>query len=217
MKKYSGAALLNLGLIIAIAPLASAGTIGISGGTLIVGTEPGDGAQSISGAISGTDLVISGITFDLVTPGCASTAPGTFTCPLSGFNELVVLGGDGDDAITMAGITAPTFAIMILGGRGNDVLVGSGGPDTIFGGPGDDVLIGGPGVDCLNPGPGDNITIQSLIPNGCSGPDPVVTPLPRAAATDVPEPGGLLLFGTGLIALPLAGRKLRERRSAHRS
>ena len=98
---------------------------------------------------------------------------------------------------------------MLLGGPGNDVLVGSGGDDTIFGGPGDDVLIGGPGVDCLSAGPGSNVVIQAVL--SCfDGPDPVITPLPRAESV-VPEPGGLLLLGTGLAILPLCRRSDKKR------
>lgn len=189
------------GMMAIVAPPASAGTIGItSDGKLIVGTEAGDPSQSISASIAGTNLVISGVKFDLVTPGC--TRIGDVFCSLSGFNELIVLGGNGDDAIILSAIAAPPpFTTLILGGSGNDVLVGSGGDDTIFGGPGDDILIGGPGVDCLSPGPGNNVLIQA--PLSCAGPDPVITPLPRTE-TAVPEPSGLLLLATGLAFLPLA-------------
>ena len=226
MKKYNAPIPLNLvgslrgprvagallaGLMVTLAPLASAGTIGISDFKLIIGTEPEDGNQAITASISGTNLLISGVTFDVVTPGC--TGVGTVNCNLSGFNELIVLGGNGDDVIDLSAISAPAFATLILGGPGDDVLVGSGGDDTIFGGPGDDVLIGGPGNDCLNAGSGSNIVIQALA--SCfDGPDPVITPLPRPAAV-APEPGGLLLLGTGLAALPMMrrGRRGRSRRA----
>jgi Ca2+-binding RTX toxin-like protein len=210
MKKYNrgpwmvGA--LVAGLMMTMAPMASAGTIGISGLKLIVGTEPGDGSQSIAVSISGTDILISGVNFDIVTPGCSGL--GTVTCALSGFNELIVLGGSGDDVINLSAITTPTFSTLILGGPGNDVLIGSGGDDTIFGGPGDDILIGGPGNDCLSPGNGDNVVIQAAT--SCfDGPDPVIMPLPRPAS--VPEPNELLLVGTGLGTLALANRSFRKR------
>jgi hypothetical protein len=196
-------------MIFILAPLASAGTIGISDGKLIVGTEPGDGSQAISASIVGTNLVISGVNFDIVTPGC--TGVGDVTCALSGFNELIVLGGAGDDVISLGAISAPTFSTLILGGPGDDVLIGSGGDDTIFGGPGDDILIGGPGIDCLVGGPGNNVQIQAPRSSCFNGPDPVITPLPRVAAA-TPEPSALWLMGTGLAVLPLTRRKLRERR-----
>jgi Ca2+-binding RTX toxin-like protein len=198
------------GVMITLAPLASAGTIGINGGSLIVGTESGDGQQSIVGTTSGTNLLISGVNFDLVTPGCSGSGPGSFLCPVSGFNQLLVLGGDGDDVIDLTRISAPSFAITILGGAGADLLLGSGHHDRIFGDTGDDVLIGGPGTDCLNGGPGDNV----LIGGGCNaGTEPVIAPLPRANA---PEPAGLLLVASGLGVLPMMRRKLLSITSAQR-
>ena len=222
MNKYNAPAMLNpvrsarspriagallAGLMVTLAPLASAGTIGISGGRLIVGTEPGDAEQAISVSISGTDLVILGVNFDLVTPGC--TGQGTFLCALSGFNELVILGGSGDDVVDLSGISAPGFAITVLGGAGADVLIGSGGNDKMYGGSGDDVLIGGAGLNCLSGGPGNNIVLQG----GCNaGPDPVIAPLTR---TNVPEPGGLALLATGLVVLPFT--RLRKQRGRGKS
>src|SRR5689334_21534260 len=75
-------------LVITLAPLASAGTIGISGGSLIIGTEPGDGSQAIFGSTAGQDILFTGINFDLVTPGCTGSGPGSFLCPVSGFTSL---------------------------------------------------------------------------------------------------------------------------------
>jgi Ca2+-binding RTX toxin-like protein len=210
MKKYNcgpwmvGA--LVAGLLMTLPPVASAGTIGIRDLKLIVGTEPGDGNQVIAASISGMDIVFSGLNFDIVTPGCSGF--GTITCALSGFNELIVLGGNGDDAINLSAITAPAFSTLILGGPGNDVLIGSGGDDTIFGGPGDDVLIGGPGIDCLNSGPGNNVVIQ--VATSCQNvPDPDITPLPRPSS--VPEPSALMLLGAGLGTLAIANRDFRKR------
>lgn len=192
------AATLLVGLMITLAVLAHAGTIGISGGTLIIGTEPGNGNQVFAPMIAGLDLVLPNLNFDIVTPGCTGIV--SVTCPLAGFQELVILGGHGDDVIQLTGISGPTFSITALGGPGDDVLVGTPGNVKLFGGPGDDVLISMPG-NCFSPGTGADI----VLGGGCdAGPDPVIAPLSRPA--DTPEPGGLLVVGTGLVALAVTSR-----------
>jgi Ca2+-binding RTX toxin-like protein len=123
---------------------AYADTIGISGGTLILGTEPGHGDQVFAPTIAGSDLVLPNLNAAIVTPGCTDLGT-SITCPLAGFQELVILGGDGDDVINLSGISGLTFAITVLGGAGNDVLVGTPGNVKLFAGPGDDVLIVMPG------------------------------------------------------------------------
>ena len=196
---------LIISLIALLPALATAGTIGISNGQLIVGTEAGDGAQAISAAVTATDILIQGTNFDVVTPGCNALS-GAVTCALSGFNELIILGGSGDDAITLGAITTkPNFATILIGGAGNDVLVGSAGNDTIFGDAGDDVLIGGPGQDCLVPGTGNDVVIQLAA---CAV-EPDVTPLPREVAA-APEPGELAPLGAGVIALWFAQKRRRS-------
>jgi Ca2+-binding RTX toxin-like protein len=190
---YLAAALLA-GLMITLAVPAHAGTIGISGGTLLVGTEPGDGNQVFAPTIAGLDLVLPNLNFDIVTPGCTGAA--SITCPLAGFQELVILGGDGDDVIQLTGLSGFAFAITALGGPGDDVLVGTPGNVKLFGGPGDDVLVSMPG-NCFSRGTGADVVLGS----GCdAGPEPLIAPLSRPAA-DTPEPRELLLVGTGLMAL----------------
>jgi hypothetical protein len=83
------------------------------------------------------------------------------------------------------------------------VLVGTPGNVKLFGGPGDDVLISMPG-NCFSTGTGADI----VFGGGCNaGPEPALAPLPRPAA-DTPEPGELLLVGTGLAALALVSRRI---------
>jgi len=199
------AAALLAGLMITLAAPASAGTIGISGGLLIVGTEPGDGNQVFAPTIAGFDLILPNLNFDIVTPGC--TGVGSITCPLADFQELVILGGEGDDVIQLSGISGLTFAITALGGPGDDVLVGTPGNVKLFGGPGDDVLIVMPG-NCFSRGTGADV----VLGGGCdAGPEPAIAPLPRSLAA-TPEPGGLSLIGTVLVGIAVTSR-IRFRRS----
>lgn len=98
--------------------LAQAGTIGIKDGKLIVSAERGVDNQAIQAANSGKDLLSTGVTFDIVTPGCSGQAK--VLCALSGFTGLIVLSGAG----------------------GNDSIFGDSGDDVLIGGPGHDCLSG---------------------------------------------------------------------------
>ena len=187
-------------LAIALAFPACADTIGISGGMLIVGAEPGDGNQVFAPVIAGSDLVFPNLDAAIVTPGCTSVM-GSIRCALAGFQQLVILGGDGDDAITLSGIVGLTFPITALGGPGDDVLVGTPGNVKLFGGPGDDVIINMPG-NCFSRGTGADV----VLGGGCdAGPEPDLAPLPRLTA-ETPEPAALILLGTVLAALAVMNR-----------
>ena len=201
------AAALLAALMIAAIP-ASADTVGISNGTLIVGAEPGDGNQVFAPRIVGLSLVLT-LDADIVTPGC--TGVGSIICALAGFQELVILGGDGDDVIDLGGISGHSFPVTALGGPGNDVLVGTPGNVKLFGGPGDDVLFIMPG-NCFSRGTGADIAIGG----GCdAGPEPAFAPLPRQMA-ETPEPAGLFLLGTVLAGLAAVSRTASRRSSMKR-
>jgi Ca2+-binding RTX toxin-like protein len=65
-----------------------------------------------------------------------------------------------DDVMDASNLLVGAIQLSADAGDGDDVLVGSGGPDILSGGAGDDVLIGGPGLDVLDGGTGSNIVIQ---------------------------------------------------------
>jgi hypothetical protein len=200
------AAALVAGLLIAWSVPASADTIGISGGILIVGAEPGDGNQVFAPTIAGSDLVFTNLNADIVTPGCSGVGS-SIRCALAGFQELVILGGAGDDVINLGGISGLTFPILALGGPGDDVLIGTPGNVKLFGGAGDDVLTLSSG-NCFSRGTGADL----VLGGGCdAGPEPTFTPLPRQTVA-TPEPGGLVLLGSGLVALAITSRKRSRRR-----
>ena len=180
-------------LLTVILPLSAlAGTIGISGGKLIVGTEAGDVDQVFAPTISGQNIVFDNLAFDIVTAGC--TGAGSITCSLADFQELVILGGNGDDVINLFGISPATFAITALGANGDDILIGTPGIKIkLYGGAGDDVLEAATG-NCVSGGIGANV----VIGGSCNaGDEPIITPLPRQTS-EVPEPSELMLMGTGL-------------------
>ena len=186
-------------LIIALAIPASADIVGMTGGTLIVAAEPGDGNQVFAPTIVNSDLVFPDLDADIVTPAC--TGVGSVICPLAGFQDLVILGGDGDDVITLTGISGLTFPITALGGPGDDILIGTPGDVKLFGGPGDDILIITAG-NCFSRGTG----LDVVIGGGCdAGPEPSFA-LPQRQFAATPEPAGLLLIGTMLAALAAASR-----------
>jgi Ca2+-binding RTX toxin-like protein len=201
------AAALAAGLMmIALTIPASADIVGITGGTLIVAAEPGDGNQVFAPTIVNSDLVFPNLNAGIVTPGC--TGIGSVICPLAGFQELVILGGDGDDVISLAGISGLTFDITALGGPGDDVLIGTPGNVNLFGGPGNDILVVASG-NCFSRGAG----LDVVIGGGCdAGPEPSFT-LPQRQFAATPEPAGLLLIGTMLLAFAVT-RRLAPRRTS---
>ena len=66
----------------------------------------------------------------------------------------------GDDVVEATGLAAGALELVVRGGDGDDALIGSDGDDVMFGEAGDDVLVGGPGQDALDGGPGANVVIQ---------------------------------------------------------
>jgi hypothetical protein len=69
-------------------------------------------------------------------------------------NFANILGGAGNDILIGNGT-----ANEIHGGMGNDILVGGDGDDTLFGDAGRDLLIGGLGADLLDGGTGDDVLL----------------------------------------------------------
>ena len=68
--------------------------------------------------------------------------------------RLVINGGDGDDVIVGSSLNDTIYGgagnDSVRGGAGNDLIDGEGGDDTLNGGAGDDTLIGGDGADGLS-------------------------------------------------------------------
>ena len=74
-------------------------------------------------------------------------------------STIRIVGGAGDDTITVTIPGNTRIKTVINGGAGNDTITGSDGSDTILGGPGNDSLNGGSGSDTLRGGTGaDSLT-----------------------------------------------------------
>jgi hypothetical protein len=82
------------------------------------------------------------------------------------FSKIAISGGAGNDFLEadvgpVQFPFLPSVGVKILGGGGNDTLVGSSGPDTLLGGAGSDILIGNDGNDSLNGNAGNDLVAGS--------------------------------------------------------
>src|SRR5262245_17488672 len=75
------------------------------------------------------------------------------------FDQLLVNGGGGNDAIDASALGAGTISLALDGGAGNDTLIGSLGDNALLGGAGNDILDGRGGSDTMSGGAGDDIYI----------------------------------------------------------
>jgi len=191
------------GLMMALAVPASASTIGIDNGVLILGAEPGDGNQEFKVIDAGPNLAFPNLDAEIVTPGCFELGGQTIECQKIGLAELVIIGGDGDDLIDVSDIFNHDYTIVELGGSGNDRLIGGDGDDRLYGGAGDDVFLTTPN-NCVSTGTGNDTVFGS--PRVCGGPEPDFKPLPRQTVAATPEAGGVWLLGSALAALVVTGR-----------
>ncbi len=91
---------------------------------------------------AGTDIVASAANaISFITPG--SLAIITLG---PGIDSVAVSTLAGNDSVNFTGLPAP-ITTTILGGDGDDTLIGSPQADLIYGGDGNDVIIGGAGID----------------------------------------------------------------------
>lgn len=74
-------------------------------------------------------------------------------------DTLTVTGGGGADTISAAAASAGQARLVLDGGDGDDLLLGSGGADTILGGDGLDVITANAGDDDVFGGRGDDVAV----------------------------------------------------------
>ena len=120
------------------------------------GTAHGDG-QSDQVTINGTagnDFITVDSNSGVVTvSGLAETV--TIAHAEGALDQLTVSGGSGDDVIDASNLSANQTGLVLNGGAGNDVILGSHGNDSVIGGQGNDVAALGDGNDIFTWNPGD--------------------------------------------------------------
>jgi Ca2+-binding RTX toxin-like protein len=120
------------------------------------GTAHGDGQadQVFINGTAGNDFITVDSGGGAVTvSGLAETV--TITHADGALDQLTVAGGTGDDVIDASGLSANQIGLVLNGGAGNDVIIGSHGGDTVTGGTGNDVAALGDGNDVFIWNPGD--------------------------------------------------------------
>ena len=127
-------------------------TFAVSG--TVVQTPPGAGPTATA-TLAGGVLTVNGTSgIDTIQVGQSSRGVSIVAnsrtlsgSPFKGVGRIVVNAGDGPDRVILGpGVTIPS---SLLGGNGDDTLVGGDGPDTILGAAGNDSLDGGNGADQL--------------------------------------------------------------------
>ncbi|MGP0628314.1 LEPR-XLL domain-containing protein [Nitrospina sp. 32_T5] len=73
----------------------------------------------------------------------------------SGVNTIIADGGQGNDEIDLSGLNSG-YEVIVHGGVGNDVIVGSKGDDDLYGDEGNDTILGMGGKDLVDGGAGND-------------------------------------------------------------
>jgi RTX calcium-binding nonapeptide repeat (4 copies) len=152
--------------MLAVPAAAHAGTVSVSGDTIMFQANPGETNMiTVNWGVSG-DFPPSIEDFgnsEIVSQApCEVDGFGNVTCPTAGRPNFVLQLGDGDDFAQIINDAARGTSTRVFGEAGNDRLVSQKGSDVLDGGPGDDelqpdrdttspgdVLAGGDGVDHL--------------------------------------------------------------------
>jgi Ca2+-binding RTX toxin-like protein len=125
----------------------------------------GNAGNDILGAGAGNDQLDGGAGDDTLAGGDGADAltggDGSDTANYTSSNAGVRVVLDGKPGDGGPGENDSVDTENVIGGGGDDVLIGNAGANGLAGGGGNDRLLGGNGVDALDGGPGDDI-IQSL-------------------------------------------------------
>jgi Ca2+-binding RTX toxin-like protein len=147
---------------------------------VVVGSTLAGDTIDLSGAVSGTGVIVNGATVDLsmgsvVVNGSGGGLPISLT--VKAFENVVgtiyndkIIGNSAANHLN--GNAGDDF---INGGDGNDLLLGGAGSDGLVGGNGNDTLIGGAGQDKMSGGAGNDLFRWSLTSESQAGTPDVVT------------------------------------------
>ena len=113
----------------------------------------GPGNDTLNGG-SGQDRLVEvgDVNFTLT----VTSLTGLGTDVLAAFEHARLTGGDSANVLDASGFTVAGARITLMGGGGDDDLLGAGGADRLFGGDGDDTLRGNGGNDRLDGGAGND-------------------------------------------------------------
>jgi hypothetical protein len=144
------------------AAVPAAGTVEISGGTLIFTAAPGDAnAVTVADDKSGHIAILETPPDPnpITSPDCRQDGPYEVDCDARFVTRVVLHLGDRDDSVfTDIPWWMPSAAYTVYAGPGDDYVGGNGGgyADTLYGQRGDDRLVGYSGHDRLVGGPGND-------------------------------------------------------------
>ncbi|HKP24944.1 MAG TPA: hypothetical protein VJV39_13850 [Dongiaceae bacterium] len=109
-------------------------------------------AVAFSGTTGGDNIFLQMVGSKVIVNGLAAAA----SVDHVGKTDIITLiGGDGHDSISAGAIAAGKVVLQIVGGDGNDAMLGSKGNDSVIGGVGDDTVNLGDGNDIFVCATGD--------------------------------------------------------------
>jgi hypothetical protein len=142
------------------------------------------------------------------------------TVDLRTFSNIEVAAVGGDDVVkldTANGAFTTAKPTLVLGGSGNDTLIGGNGPETFLGGSGDDAVDGNGGADTAFLGSGDDtftwdpgdgsdtvdggIGFDTHVFNGAGGNETFAATANGSRVTFARTPGGIVMDLAGFEAL----------------
>ena len=130
-----------------LATLTESGDANFDAGTLVLAAGPHAGGLA-SDPNAGESFRVSQDASDVIVEYDLPTETGstvTVSRTYSGVNEIYFDGGAGNDSITID--PSVTLPVTLIGGAGNDTLIGGNGPTIFVGGAGDDTITGGTAGD----------------------------------------------------------------------